>query len=249
MNKSFQRFLFIFMCSALLISVVLNVVIYRRADLYYRERNRVQLEPLGLDSYPADAEPRPVRDGRTRVVFLGDSRAFTWPPPDLAAVEFINRGIGSQTTGQVLGRFDAHVAPLTPDIVVVQVGINDLKTIPLFPQERDAIVAKAQENIAAIVRKSQDLGATVIVTTIFPHGEVPWQRRFVWSPDVARAIIEVNDSLATLADERIFVLDAASILADQTGFVRREYQVDLLHINRAGYDALNERLIELLVSN
>jgi lysophospholipase L1-like esterase len=43
---------------------------------------------------------------------------------------FVNRGINTQTSAQVLGRFDKHVVPLHPNIVIVQVGINDLKTIP-----------------------------------------------------------------------------------------------------------------------
>jgi len=65
------------------------------------------------------------------VVFFGDSRAYDWPAPSgLEGLEFVNRGIGNQTTAQVLGRFEAHIAPLHPQVVVLQVGINDLKLIP-----------------------------------------------------------------------------------------------------------------------
>ncbi len=53
---------------------------------------------------------------------------------------FVNRGIGNQTTAQVLGHFHAHVAPLHPQTIILQVGINDLKTIPLFPEQAETII-------------------------------------------------------------------------------------------------------------
>lgn len=40
---------------------------------------------------------------------------------------------GAQTSAQVVWRFAEHIAPLQPDKIILQVGINDLKTIPLFP--------------------------------------------------------------------------------------------------------------------
>lgn len=44
----------------------------------------------------------------------------------LLQVEFINRGIGGQTSTQVAERFDANIAPLQPDVLVVRVCVNDL---------------------------------------------------------------------------------------------------------------------------
>ena len=71
----------------------------------------------------------------------------------------MNRGVFGQTTAQVLGRFDAHAAPLLPRVVVLQVGINDLKAIPLLPHRRDEIVADCKANLREIVRRSTDAGA------------------------------------------------------------------------------------------
>ena len=106
---------------------------------------------------------------------------------------FVNRGIGAQTTAQVLGRFTQDVAPLTADIAVIQVGINDLKALPLFPEERASIVQNTKDNIMKLVQLSLAAGARrVMLTTIFPLGEIPWERRLVWSDDVAVAIDEVN---------------------------------------------------------
>jgi lysophospholipase L1-like esterase len=135
---------------------------------------------------------------------------------------------------------------LQPQIVVVQVGINDLKTIPLFPGRRQAIVARCQENVRRIVQQSTELGATVVLSTIFPTGPVPLERRPFWSGEVALAIDELNAYLHSLAGARVVVLDAHAILADDAGRTRAGYRADFLHLNAAGYAALNQALTELL---
>ena len=87
--------------------------------------------------------------------------------------------------GQLAGRFAAHIAPLRPDYILLQVGINDLKTIPIFPDRRPVIIANCLANIRAILQQSTDLGATVILTTNFPVSEASFERRlFFWSDDV-----------------------------------------------------------------
>lgn len=124
--------------------------------------------------------------------------------------------------------------------------INDLKTIPLFPEQKSTIVAKCKRNIVEIVQRSQQLGAKIVVTTIFPLGDVPLLRRLVWSEAVAQAITEVNAYLLTLANDHVLIFDSAEVLAATDGRVRPEYQVDLLHINARGYAALNQKLLPVL---
>ena len=229
---------------ALLVSAGLNVVLFRASRDYYRQLSAVHLDPLGLSHYPLDADPLP---GRRSVVLFGDSRAAEWPVPEgLEGWTFVDRGIHNQTSAEVLHRFDAHVASLKPNVVVVQVGINDLKAIPLFPDQRAEIVANCQAHIAQIVARSRKLGATVIVTTLFPLGNVPLERRLFWSGEIEEAQEEVNAYLRTLAGEGVIVLDTAPILADGQGVLRREYSLDLLHLTEAGYRALNAALMPVL---
>jgi lysophospholipase L1-like esterase len=149
---------------------------------------------------------------------------------------------------QVLERFDDHVEPLHPQVIIVQVGINDLKTIPLFPSQKTLIVAGCKANIQQIVLKSLDLSATVILTTIFPHGEIPLERKLFWSADVGEAIEEVNTFTHSLGGENVIVFDTAAVLADERGVVREEYSRDLLHLNDTGYDTLNGELVHILAT-
>lgn len=232
---------------ALASSLALNLVLYLQAQKYYLEVNETRLDPLGLRRYPEPPQLSPDAD-QHRLVILGDSRAAAWKVANLGAEDqpsnytVINRGINAQTTVQVLERFTAHVPPLKPDIIVLQVGINDLKTVALFPRRREEIVANCQNNIAEIVERSQELGATVIVTTIFPTGDVPLHRQPFWSDDIAQAVLEVNASIKALAHEDVRILDAFSLLVDDRGKMNSKYQLDELHVNQGAYEILNEAL-------
>ncbi|NJK73683.1 MAG: SGNH/GDSL hydrolase family protein [Microcoleus sp. SU_5_6] len=152
-------------------SIALNTILYSRAKRYYIEVNQTRLDPFGLNEYPTNLQ-QVTKTDRTRIVFFGDSRAASWNPPNISEYEFINRGIGSQTSVQTIQRFAAHVTPLKPNIIIIQVGVNDLKTIALFPDRRDAIVANCKANIRRIVEESKNLGAAAIVTTIYSSDEL-----------------------------------------------------------------------------
>ncbi len=226
-------------------SIFLNFVLYNQAKKYYIELNQTRLDPVGLGYYPVDAQAMKAKS-QSRVVFLGDSRAASWTSPSIRGYEFINRGIGSQTSIQVLQRFPQHLRSLKPDVVVIQVGINDLKTIALFPERRNEIAATSRANIKQLVEASRKLGAVVIVTTIFPVGEVPLMRRPFWSDEIGRAVQEINAYIATLANDKTFVFDTFSILADSQGMTVKSYEADELHLNEQGYARLNQELIQLL---
>ncbi len=233
--------------ASLLLSVTLNLVLLLAARHYYLQNNAAPLDPLGLSFYPAGSDPQPNTTAQLRVVFFGDSRARDWPAPSgLQGFEFINRGVGNQTTAQVLGRFEAHVAPLHPQVIVLQAGINDLKMIPLFPDQKASLIANCKANIAKIVEQSTASGATVVLTTVIPPGKVPLARRLFWSDDVARAIEDVNAFLGTLAGRNVAILDTSAMLADETGVILQEFSRDLLHLQVAGYEALNEQLAAVL---
>jgi lysophospholipase L1-like esterase len=232
---------------ALLASLGLNYFLYARGESYYRQIYEVRLDPLGLSYYPdGGGEPLPEA-GRETVVFFGDSRAYDWPPPPgLQGYHFVNRGIGNETSVQAVARFERHVALLEPDVVVIETCINDLKTIPIFAEQRDVIVERCKANVEALLAKSRAHGARVVLVTVFPLGRVPLERRLFWSDEVGEAIVEVNAHLRSLAGDGVVVLDSGAILAGEAGRVCPEYSRDLLHLNSSGYEVLNAELARVL---
>lgn len=240
-----KTILLIVLLFSLLVSIALNVVLLKMAIYYYQDANDAYLDPLSLDYYPTQPTMKP--DAKI-LVFFGDSRAWAWSPPHDIPFDVINRGIGGQTSAQVAARFDYHIAPLRPQVILVQAGVNDLKSISAFPERQADIIAKCKANLKQVVDQSVRQNSTVILTTIFPLGHVPLERQLFWSDEVSLAIVDVNNYLKSLASERVIIFDSFTILVDNTGNVRKDYQGDLLHINQAGYDALNMELKRLLIS-
>jgi hypothetical protein len=65
----------------------------------------------------------PPKGGRRR----GDSSIARWPMEQLSERwQFVNRGVGGETVGQVAQRFDADPLSLDPDVIVLSAGGNDL---------------------------------------------------------------------------------------------------------------------------
>jgi lysophospholipase L1-like esterase len=232
-----------------LVAVCLCVAggLLRTALEYFRAGEAIRLDPGGLSVYAAERE-RPTA-GLPLLVLFGDSRALMWSQPTApAGYRVINRGIGHQTTAQMLLRLDADVTSLRPAVVVIEGGVNDLKAIADFPEQRSRIVAECEANLQRIVERCRQSGATVVLVTVFGIGDVALWRRPFWSNQVAAAIGEVNAYLPRLARERVVLFDANPVLADGRGQIQHAYQLDYIHLSAAGYTALNARLSPLLAS-
>lgn len=212
---------------------------------YFDQTEAIRLDPVGLEVYanersiPAGVEPI--------LVFFGDSRAFMWPAPTPSPrYHVLNRGISYQTTAQMVLRLAPDVLSLHPAVVVLEAGVNDLKTIASFPARRPEIVAHCERNLETIVDQCRDAGATVVIVTVFDIGDLDLWRRPFWSDGVEDAVREVNGFLRTLVGGKVILFDANAVLEDSSGKIQRAYELDHLHLSSAGYAALNSRLSPLL---
>lgn len=227
-------------------SLSANLLLYKELKNTYITLYQTSLNPLGIDKY-GDSDPTTTE--LSSVVFFGDSRAYQWRKPANQNFHFINRGISGQTSAQILGRFPQHIVPLKPQIIVLQLGVNDLRMLPDNSQTREDIVKNCQQNIAQIIEEAERINAIVILTTIFPlgAGNVPLKYRPFWASidELQQSINEVNLYLKTFGD-RVILLDAYSLLENQDP-QKIEYYKDLLHLNRRGYELLNRELEKILI--
>lgn len=246
-KRSIMRLKFIvgLLCLVLIVSVGANFALFHLSNTYYREANGTRLDPLGLWQYP-EVPSSNVSDDSIRVALLGDSRIEMWTPPDIEGFELINRGISGQTSAQIRGRFSEPVVPLEPDVVVLQLGVNDLKTIPLFPYWDEDILSRTKENIAWLVSESETLGADVILTTIISRGPIPLQRRFVWTDEVDVAIQDVNEFIFSLEQDSVTIMDAERLLSGDDHIIDKQFRVDMLHVNEDAYARLSRELEKIL---
>jgi lysophospholipase L1-like esterase len=214
--------------------------LYRSGKSYFEQLNEVRLDPLGLQLHASETVSSKKPD-KKRVVFFGDSRALMWTFPVVEGFEFLNRGVGQQTTNQALLRFEFEVPILNPDVLIVELGVNDLKAIPVFPARKNEIVRNVKRNLVTIVEKSKKIGCYLVISSVFPLGKVPLVRQPFWSDDVKNAIEDVNGFIDSLRDERVVVIKTDDVLRDETGKLKTEYEMDLLHLNPAAYAAINDQ--------
>src|SRR5580698_4919800 len=109
----------------------------------------------------ANAALRPPAPGENRVVFFGDSITDIWHLDQyFPGKPYLNRGIGGQTTPQMLIRFRQDVIDLHPKVVVILAGTNDIagNTGPMRLEDIESDYASmaemAQANHIAVVFSS-----------------------------------------------------------------------------------------------
>jgi len=101
----------------LLVSLTLNGVLFYTAKHYYTRAKLAEVFPTH-ESYYQQANATLPQKTQKRVVLFGNSRIQNWKkPPQLDGFEFINRGIGGETTAQNQARFLKDVLALQPDVV------------------------------------------------------------------------------------------------------------------------------------
>ncbi len=223
----------------LLLSLAGNAYLWRLSETLYTRIALLRQDPFELDKI----DPGSARTQRPQWMVFGDSRARQWPVPSgWQDSEFVNAGIGGQTSTQVLGRYEAHVQPLRPRHLLVQVGINDIKLVGLSAAPAAAVVARYQDNIQALVEKTQADGIQLVLTTVFPPAQPSLLRRRMWNPAASAALAQINGFLETLVAPGVRVVDAAALLARPDGFLDAAYAADFLHLNAAGYRRLNQAL-------
>jgi len=174
-----------------------------------------------------------------RVVFLGDSILERWGRD--AGVWFtepgwLNRGIGGQTTGQMLLRERNDVLALHPRAVVLEGGSNDMR-LGFLPQA-------IRDNFATMGELAQAHHIKVFVATMTPVCDCV--RPLTGLRTVDR-IAQLNGMLKALCREHHWTLiDLNPVLADAHGLMRGEFTSDGVHPTGEGYKLLADVIVRAL---
>tara|TARA_Y100001970_G_scaffold235486_1_gene294532 strand:+ start:47 stop:685 length:639 start_codon:yes stop_codon:yes gene_type:complete len=184
--------------------------------------------------------------GKQRVVFMGDSITEEWSnlyPDYFDTKGYINRGIGGQTTPQMLIRFKPDVIDLEPDIVVILAGTNDIagNTGP-------SNVKMITDNIFSMAELARAHQIKVVLSSILPVFEYEWAKEI---KDVPATIDSVNDELKKYVnDHGLVYLDYFSPMVDQRKGLNKDYTYDGVHPNQDGYilmSSLAEKVLSRLL--
>lgn len=179
-----------------------------------------------------------------RVIFFGDSQVEGWRLADnFPGRPYVNRGIGGQTTAQMLVRFRADVIALKPRVVLVLGGSNDvlvhLRKLP-FDQTVD--------NYASMAELARENDIKVIFAAVPPVNDYrseKWTARLE-QPD---RIQKLNEWLRNYcAANRFIFLDYYDQLVDEKGMMKAELSPDGEHLNVEGYKLVS-RLAEAAIES
>ena len=184
----------------------------------------------GLTRYGSEnTEVRPAA-GEDRVVFFGDEITEMWgrgSEPFFPGRPYFNRGIGGQTTPQMLVRFRQDVIALKPKVVVILAGANDIAG--LSGPATEGVMA---ENFMSMTELAQAHGMRVVLASATPVCDCFAKQTARRSPG---RIMGINGWLKNYAARSGSVyLDYYSALADGRD-LRKDMTVDGLLPNDAGY--------------
>jgi lysophospholipase L1-like esterase len=168
-------------------------------------------------------------------VFFGDSITDMWPLAQyFPGKSYINRGIGGQTTPQMLVRFREDVLALQPKVVVILAGTNDIagNTGPISIDDIEA-------NYASFADLAKAHSVHVVFSSVLPiHNYTPESQELFADRSPAK-ILALNGWLKDYCSTNGLVyLNYFSPMVDDKGLLKRNLADDGLHPNKAGYSIM-----------
>lgn len=168
-----------------------------------------------------------------RVVFMGNSITAGWintVPEFFADRPYINRGIGGQTTPQMLIRFRQDVINLYPKVVVILAGVNDIagNTGP-------STLEMIEDNLRSMTELAQANGIEVVLCSVLPAFDFPWRPGL----EPAGKVVELNRRIKKYAETKGAVYcDYFSPMADDRNGLPKDLAEDEIHPTRKGYEIM-----------
>lgn len=163
------------------------------------------------------------------IVFAGDSITEGFAVGEyFAGYPVYNRGIGGDTSAELLARTKAHINALSPSKVFILIGTNDLAHG--FP------VAEIAQNIQKIVTtiKEDAPGAKIHIISVLPVSNKIILKR---NPK----ILALNELLKGIPDVKY--IDVNPEFAGANGDLKPQYTYDGLHLTQQGYARFRELLM------
>jgi lysophospholipase L1-like esterase len=176
-----------------------------------------------------------------KLVFMGNSITEGWKsfdPNFFNSTDYVNRGIGGQTTPQMLVRFKQDVLDLKPKGVVILAGTNDIaeNTGPMSIQE----IYNQIESMAGLAALNK---IEVFLCSLLPVFDYPWKTGLKPVPK----ILALNEMLMALAVEKDYqYVDYFSEMSDKKNGLKASLGADGVHPNEKGYEIMKKVLVQAL---
>ena len=220
-----------------ILCIILSFIYFTNYRTLYKQNLQLSLDPL--------QEKLIAEEFNHKILAIGSSSIEYWPFEDIGLTKDIlfNAGISGQTSTQVLYRLERLLLKHKPQYLIIQVGLNDIKSIGLL--DHSELIIK---NLKANFRRIFDLCAQnhiiSIYITNFPTAKTGILRSLVWNKTLDEFILETNIEMKKVCmNYNIYIFDAYELLVEPHSFKRKaEYSKNFLHLNEDGYEILNVKL-------
>ena len=180
------------------------------------------------------ALPKPSKKEK-RVVFMGNSITEGWirtHPDFFKSNGYISRGISGQTSYQFLLRFREDVINLSPALVVINAGTNDVA-------ENTNVYNEDQTfgNIVSMVELAKANKIKVILTSVLPAAAFKWRMEIKDAPQKIQALNARIEAYAK-ANKIPFVNYYKVMVVDENQALNPQYTKDGVHPTSEGYDIM-----------
>lgn len=194
-----------------------------------KEEKRLHEDFAWLARYQPDNVKLLASDRRPDVVFMGDSITQGWidKVPHFFRAGLVDRGIGGQTTPQMVLRFRQDVIDLHPRAVHIMAGTNDIAG-----NTGAMSIAQTQANIMTMAELAKLHRIRVILASIPPAANFPWKP----GVETVSRIVALNAWLKTYAAQTgAIYADYTAVLDDGYGAMKPGLSVEGVHPTAAGY--------------
>ena len=203
---------------------------------------QAQRDWAGFHVYAADNAHLDSLQTDVQVVFYGNSITQIWNeirPQFFTENGFTGRGIGGQTSSELLVRFRQDVIDLHPHTVVIMCGVNDIA------QNNGPILLKhTMGNIISMCELAKANHIRPVLCSPLPA------RFFYWNPsieDAPQQIKMLKALIETYAREHhILYVDYYSAMVDEDGGLKKGLSDDEVHPNDAGYRIMEPIILQAL---
>ena len=166
---------------------------------------------------------------------MGDSITEEWSnlyPEFFSGNYYINRGIGGQTTPQMLIRLKPDAIDLKPYAIIILAGTNDIagNTGP-------STVKMITDNIFSMAELAIAYEIKVVLASILPVYQYPRVDDVLDPPSV---IDSINSKIKEYVENQgLIYLDYYSSMVDDQKGLKLDYTGDGVHPNEAGYKVMS----------
>jgi len=186
--------------------------------------------------------PKSSAPNMKKIILIGDSITESWKgySPEFFAENpyLINKGVGGETTPQILRRFNTDVVSFEPGFVIILAGINDIAQNTGYIS-----VSETFANIVNMAEIAKSHNISPVLCSVLPASKI------VWKPEIKSAdlVIDLNNKIKKYCEKNNMVyVDYFSSMVGEKKELRSDLTYDGVHPDKKGYLIMEKILLETI---